>query len=49
MAIVAQSDVPQFETSAAAEGFQLPSGNCQEQSNFQARSAAGSPANASAA
>ena len=47
--MVAHSDVPQLETWTPAAGFQLPSGNCQEESSFHARSAAGSPASASAA
>ena len=49
MAMVAQSDVPQLETSTSEDGFQLPSGSCQEESSFQARSAAGSPERARAA
>jgi hypothetical protein len=49
MAMVAQSDVPQLDIWTSAAGFQPPSGNCQEESSFHARSAAGSPAKASAA
>ena len=49
MAMVAQSEVPQLGASTCDDGFQLPSGSCQEERSFQARSAAGSPVRARAA